>query len=152
MIVGAWPFDTPAETRVRESEPLVTALSGMEFILKAAARSSIVKVVCCDPRAASQAHFRLRKALASSPGTKMWASLERDPAMAARRHHLRQCGERLAAGWKVEVATQYDSAEILVWDVPVLRMAGDGSVATTEHWPAVMAGARWATAHLPHRL
>lgn len=89
---------------------------------------------------------------AASPGTKLWASLERDPATAARRLHLRQCGDRLASGWKLEVVVRFNSAEILVKEVPVLRMGADGSVAITEHWPGVMPGARWATAHLPHRL
>lgn len=34
VIVGAWPFETPPEVWLKESEPLVTVLSGLEFILE----------------------------------------------------------------------------------------------------------------------
>lgn len=101
IVIGTWPFGTEPEQRRREALPILASPTGMEYVLVAPERSSIVKVEVEGPHAAGAAQL---KGLASTPTMNKWCGLERDPDIAAKqghssaalvkvpRHHVLACG------------------------------------------------------------
>lgn len=96
IVIGTWPSGTEAEHRRRESQPLLASLSGMECVLIAPARSSIVTLEFGGPH---------------DPTMNKWRGLERDRDIVAKRRHLRRAEERLQLDWQLEAAARYNTAE-----------------------------------------
>lgn len=132
VVIGTWAYETPASTQRDEAATLLKALTGLDYVVEAPQRASIVKVVCEDPKMASQARFRLRKALAANPGANKWCSLERNPDTSDRRRHLKCCSDRLRQETGVECTTRCSTGEVTVGDAAGLRMLHGGSALSRE--------------------
>lgn len=154
IVIGSWPWGKSPAERGEQAAPILGCLTGTDFLVNVPLKSSIVKVEFDGPHAAGQGVFKVRKWLSANPSVNKWAGLETDSENAARRRHLRLTAEKLTREHKVDAQPRYATSEIVIGDLPVLRMSSSGTIEQSDTWAAVasLAAIRWPPSHMPRRL